>query len=218
MPRQSRYNLCDHASHVMQQGLSQHASFVSDSDYQFYIECLKDAAEVHQCEVHAYALMPSHVHLIVTPKKHNGVSKMMQSIGRRYVQYFNTRYDRTGTLWEGRYKASLIQSGEHLENTIQYVEQCPVRSGFAEDASDYQWTSFRVRAANSEQASTQTEANSLCPTIESEISNVLQKCLVYGDDSFKDLIESMLSRKVRPGKRGRPRKTAMTKPLMYATS
>jgi putative transposase len=78
------------------------------------LEKLAEAAIKHQCDIHAYVLMTNHVHLLVTPQQDSGIGKMMQTLGRYYVQYFNTRYHRTGTLWEGRYKATLIDTEEYL--------------------------------------------------------------------------------------------------------
>ena len=101
MARLPRYVLPGHPQHVIQRGNNKNLIFVTDDDYRFYKECLEKACETHDCAVHAYVLMTNHVHLLITPQAEEGISKVMQSVGRRYVQYFNYTYKRTGTLWEG---------------------------------------------------------------------------------------------------------------------
>ena len=94
---------------LIQRGNNREPVFADEQDYHFYYECLQDAAERHALDIHAYILMTNHVHLLATPRDENSISKTLQSLGRRYVQYFNHNYDHTGTLWEGRYKGSLVQ-------------------------------------------------------------------------------------------------------------
>ena len=103
MARLPRLYLPDQPLHVIQRGNNRDLIFAADADYQFYLRCLHEAADTHSVTVHAYVLMTNHVHLLVTPATESSLSKTLQSIGRRYVQYFNFTYQRTGTLWEGRY-------------------------------------------------------------------------------------------------------------------
>jgi len=110
MARLPRFNVIGQAQHVIVRGNNREPIFYADEDYFFYLEKLQEACQKHECDIHAYVLMTNHVHLLVTPNKPDGLSKMMQMIGRYYVQYFNYSYKRTGTLWEGRYKATLIDS------------------------------------------------------------------------------------------------------------
>ena|SRR5690625_2463899 len=101
MPRQSRYPLPDVPQHVIQRGNNRQPVFFAEEDYQGYLEALKQAADRHQCDVHAYVLMTNHVHLLLTPHERDGIARTMQSLGRRYVYAINHRYQRSGTLWEG---------------------------------------------------------------------------------------------------------------------
>jgi putative transposase len=99
-----------------------------------------------RCSLHAYALMTNHVHLLVTPKRAETVPKLIISLGRRYVQYINTSYRRTGTLWDSRYKSSLIQAQTTLLTCMRYIELNPVRVAMVEDPAHYRWTSYRANA------------------------------------------------------------------------
>jgi putative transposase len=94
-------------------------------------------------DVHAYVLMPNHVHLLVTPRQPKGVPLMMQALGRSYVRRFNQTHGRTGTLWEGRYRATLIQAERYLLACMVYIDLNPVRAGLVAQASDYAWSSHR---------------------------------------------------------------------------
>jgi len=110
MARQPRLDLPGIAQHVVQRGNDRQVCFVAQDDYRRYRRELGDAAQRFGCALHAYVLMTNHVHLLVTPSAPGGVSRMMQALGRRYVAQFNRRYHRTGTLWEGRFKAGLVDS------------------------------------------------------------------------------------------------------------
>ena len=147
MARQPRFVLPGQPQHVIQRGNNRQDIFRADEDYAFYLEKAEEAANKHECDIHAYVLMTNHVHLLVTPHLENSISKMMQMIGRYYVQYFNYRYRRTGTLWEGRYKASLIDSEQYLLTCMRYIELNPVRAtNMADHPSDYRWSSYGSNA------------------------------------------------------------------------
>ena len=122
MPRKPRMFLPDVPCHVISRGNNRDACFYSDDDYLFYLECLNEACQRHDVAVHAYALMTNHVHFLMTPKHMGAIPKVLQSIGRRYVQYINKVYRRSGTLWEGRYKASLIDAENYLLACYRYIE------------------------------------------------------------------------------------------------
>lgn len=111
MARLPRFILPGCPQHVIQRGNNRQAIFCTGRDYQYYLEKLELAASEHDCSIHAYVQKTNHVHLLVSPNEPDGLSKMMQSLGRNYVQYFNHHYKRTGTLWEGRYKSTLIRIG-----------------------------------------------------------------------------------------------------------
>lgn len=110
MARRPRLELPGVPLHVIQRGNNRGLCFRADADRLLYLRLLAEAATRHRCAIHAYVLMPNHVHLLATPERFGGVAGLMQDVGRRYVRRFNDSYDRTGTLWEGRYKSSLIDS------------------------------------------------------------------------------------------------------------
>jgi putative transposase len=146
MPRKPRMYLPNIPCHVIQRGNNRSACFFTEADYRFYLNCVKDAAGKFQVAVHAYVLMTNHVHLLMTPVDRSGISKVMQSIVRRYVQYVNKTYKRSGTLWEDRHKASLVQAEDYLLVCHRYIEMNPVRAGMVNHPGDYPWSSYRHNA------------------------------------------------------------------------
>lgn len=114
MGRRPRFNLTGVPQHVIQRGNNREPCFYTKEDYVAYLEFLKIACDKTGCRLHTYVLMTNHVHMLITPMQKYGISALMQSLGKRYVQYINKTYKRTGTLWEGRYKASLIDSQQYL--------------------------------------------------------------------------------------------------------
>lgn len=147
MPRKPRLSIPGAPQHVIQRGNNRQAIFVVDENYHQFIEMLSLAADKHDCQIHAYVLMTNHVHLLATPSTEDGIGKMMQSLGRRYVQYFNLRNARTGTLWEGRYRATLIDTEQYLFACMRYIELNPVRAGLVKRPGEYRWSSFRCNAS-----------------------------------------------------------------------
>lgn len=111
-----------------------------------YLHWLAESLKDNGCALHAYVLMTNHVHLLVTPQKAETIPKLIISLGRRYVQYINTTYRRTGTLWDSRYKSSLIQAETYLLACMRYIELNPVRAAMVEDPTHYRWTSYRANA------------------------------------------------------------------------
>lgn len=146
MARLPRYVVPEQPQHVIQRGNNRCAIFGSPADYKFFYDCLTNACGRHQCRVHAYVFMTNHVHLLMTPQAKHGIARTMQSLGRRYVRYFNDRYARTGTLWEGRYRATLIDSQSYLLKCHRYIELNPVRAGQTNHPSDYPWSSYQANA------------------------------------------------------------------------
>ena len=146
MARLPRFVLPGHPQHVIQRGNNRNVIFASEDDFHFYLDCLKTACKSHDVQVHAYVLMTNHVHLLMTPQTECGLAKVMQSVGRRYVQYFNWNYKRTGTLWEGRYKATLIDTKRYLLTCYRYIELNPVRANMVTQPEAYRWSSFRFNA------------------------------------------------------------------------
>ena len=146
MPRRPRIHLDGVPLHIVQRGHSRQPCFFAAADYLAYLEWLGDAARRTGCQIHAYALMTNHVHLLLTPSDAQAVSGLMVALGRRYVPYMNATYQRSGTLWEGRYKSSLIQSEAYLLACMRYIELNPVRAGLCPDPAHYRWSSYRANA------------------------------------------------------------------------
>lgn len=146
MPRQPRVFVPDMPIHVIQRGNNRQMCFFGQGDYHFYLSCLRDACEQHDCRAHAYVLMTNHVHLLLTPADKDCLPRVMQSIGRRYVKWVNDIYGRSGTLWEGRYRASLVDSDGYLLRCQRYIELNPVRAGMVGEAQAYRWSSYTVNA------------------------------------------------------------------------
>jgi putative transposase len=146
MARLPRLDLPGIPQHVVQRGNDRQACFATDVDYGQYLQELREAALKHDCAVHAFVLMTNHVHLLVTPSGAGAISRMMQAVGRRYVGSFNARYRRTGTLWEGRFKAALIDSERYLMACYRYVELNPVRAGMTTSPGEYPWSSYAHNA------------------------------------------------------------------------
>jgi putative transposase len=143
MPRGLRFDLPGFPLHVIQRGNNRSACFFSNDDCSAYLYWLRQAAEKLDCLVHAYVLMTNHVHLLVTPGRTGAISELMQSLGRRYVRYVNHAYRRSGTLWEGRFKASPVHAEAYLLKCMRYIELNPVRAGMVEQPGDFRWSSFR---------------------------------------------------------------------------
>ena len=146
MARLPRFCLPGQPQHVIQRGNNRDIIFVDNSDYRFYLEKLYDGCVRFGCKLHAYVLMTNHTHLLLTPITEKAIGQTMQSLGRYYVQYFNYRYQRTGTLWEGRYKSTLIDAEDYLLTCYRYIELNPVRAGMVEHPRDYRWSSYRCNA------------------------------------------------------------------------
>ena len=143
MPRRPRNYQAEISSHVTQRGNNRQRCFFSDRDRLRYLAYLQRASGEYGCAIHAYVLMTNHVHLLVTPREATGISLMMQSLGRSYVQYVNRRLGRTGTLWEGRHNASLVDTEGYWYTCARYIELNPVRAGMVSDPGDFRWSSHR---------------------------------------------------------------------------
>ena len=127
--RLPRYFVPGQPQHIILRGNNRQAIFTAEQDYLFFRNCLVEAAQRFGLAVHAYVWMTHHVHLLATPNDVASLPKTLQSAGRRYVQYFNVTYGRSGTLWEGRYRATVIDSEPYLLTCMRYVEENPVRAG-----------------------------------------------------------------------------------------
>ena len=141
MARLSRLTLPGYPHHIIQRGNNRQAIFTSVADYQRLLSLIDENAKKFKVEIHAYVLMTNHFHLLATPQTESGLPLMMQAVGRNYVRYFNDLQERSGTLWEGRYRSTLIQADRYLLACMAYIDLNPVRSGLTVDARDYPWSS-----------------------------------------------------------------------------
>lgn len=145
MARLPRLTLAGYPHHIIQRGNNGQPIFVTVADYQTLLDALHENAQKYKVAIHAYALMPNHFHLLTTPETADGLPQMMQAIGRRYVRWFNTAQGRTGTLWEGRYKSTVLDAKQYLLLCMVYLDLNPVRAGLvasAAEVADYTWSSY----------------------------------------------------------------------------
>jgi len=136
--------------HVVQRGNNRAACFASDSDYLCYLTYLRMLSPKHGCAIHAYCLMTNHVHLLLTPAALHGCSNLIRDLGRRYVPYFNQRYGRTGTLWEGRYRSCVVESARYVLACHRYIETNPVRARMVGHPGEYSWSSYAANTGEAE--------------------------------------------------------------------
>jgi putative transposase len=146
MARQPRRAIPAHPHHVVQRGHNRQPVFIDDQDRRQYLAWLHEAADAHGLAVHAYVLMDNHVHLLATPEREGALSLALQAVGRRYVRWFNRRHGRSGTLWEGRFRSSLVEAERWLLSCQRHIESNPVRCGLVESAADWPWSSHRHHA------------------------------------------------------------------------
>ncbi|HEY5739266.1 MAG TPA: transposase, partial [Gammaproteobacteria bacterium] len=146
MARLRRYCPAGIPVHVIQRGNNRQDCFRESQDKAAYHQYLQKASNLHALDVHAWVFMSNHVHLLVTPENASSVSKAMQSLGRQYVHYFNKKYSRTGTLWEGRFKSCLVQTEKYFMICQRYIELNPVRAGLAPHPLAFHWSSYKANA------------------------------------------------------------------------
>jgi putative transposase len=227
MPRAQRLDLPGVAQHVIQRGNDRQACFYREIDYVRYLQDLREAALKYGCQVHAYVLMTNHVHLLVTPSSAGAVGRMMQAVGRGYVRYLNASICRTGTLWEGRYKASLVDSERYVMACYRYIELNPVRAGMVDSPGAYHWSShaanargmhdplvtphevYRQLATNVEQRRAvyrELVALALSDEEMAAIRLYVQRQRALGSSRFQARIELRLQQRAGIGRPGRPRK------------
>ena len=146
MPRRTRMYLPGLPYHVVQRGNNREPCFIETENYQFYLELWESLSRRYGVSVHGYCLMTNHIHFLVTPNNKLSISNTMKVVGSRYAQYINKKYRRTGTLWEGRHRSSLVQSNRYLLTCMRYIELNPVRSGMVERPEEYLWSSYGTNA------------------------------------------------------------------------
>ena len=233
---QPRLDVANIPQHVVQRGNDRQPCFFKPEDYERYLNDLRELSILEGCAVHAYVLMTNHVHLLMTPNDPGQVGRLMQALGRRYVRYVNDRYHRTGTLWEGRYKACLVDKDSYLLHCYRSIELNPIRARMSSDAGEYERSSYRCNAprafnslirphpgylslgANSKdrfEAYKTLVDESLDSDQHDAIRAHLQRQHALGWDRFRIAIETLLNRRAGTANIGRPGKS--TNDLKSAT-
>jgi putative transposase len=224
MPRLLRIMSAGFPQHVIQRGNNRESCFFEEADYVTYLHWLERAACTYRVAIHAYVLMTNHVHLLATPGMEGGISRMMQYLGRHYVQYINKTYRRSGTLWERRFRASLVETECYLLTLYRYIERSPVQAGLVTAPEHYRWSSAKTHLAPDEpsfivdhdvylrlgdaprtraQAYGESIRKPLDEGVLSEIRIAAMRGIALGSDRFKDEVENQLGRRVRLSKPGR---------------
>ena len=226
MPRPHRIEIAGVPLHVIQRGNNRTACFFGDIDRRFYLKCLGDAASRRGCAIHAYALMTNHVHLLLTPSETGAASAMMQHLGRRYVRTVNNAHERTGTLWEGRFKSNLVDSDTYLLSCHRYIELNPVRAGMVSSPADYPWTSHPHYASGKSDrlitehglylglgTTPEERRKAFLSFFDEDVSKeellrlriAINRGWALGSDAFLVRMEEKTGKALRPPRRGRPR-------------
>jgi putative transposase len=188
MSRQPRLDIPGIAQHVIQRGNDRKPCFYQESDHLRYLHDLRELSLREHCAVHAYVLMTNHVHLLITPGAKGQLSRLMQSLGRRYVRYVNDRYHRTGTLWEGRYKASLVDSDSYLLCCYRYIELNPLRARMVIAPGDYRWSSYGANAFGAPDPVIRAHPNYLALGEDAAMRRAAYRSLVEGAIPEQDLL------------------------------
>ena len=226
MPRRTRMYIPGLPYHIVQRGNNREACFIEPENYLYYLELWKECASRYGVEVHAYCLMTNHIHFLVTPKRSDSISVATRVIGSRYAYYFNKTYKRSGTLWEGRHKSSLVQTDRYFLTCCRYIELNPVVANMVSKPEEYKWSSYLVNAWDKPSALTNhieylklgSDAQSRCHAYRELFKHQLSEHDVHlieraseysqplGDDKFRHEIENKYGVKLGQSFRGRPRK------------
>ena len=225
MARQPRLALPGYPHHVIQRGNNRQPIVLDETDRRMLYSLWLEESQRHKVAVNAYVLLDNHFHMLLTPPSDEAMSLMMQSVGRTYVRYFNKRHNRSGTLWEGRYKSSLIDSEGYLLTCMAYIDLNPVRAGLAESAEDFSWSSYKHLAGQSidklvtphalywglgntpfarEAAYAEFVAGGLSVATQKALTESALKGRVVGRPDFLTSLEKNTQRQILPQKAGRP--------------
>lgn len=210
MRHRLQFNLIGVPQHIVQRGINLEPCFFADEDYLYYLRCLREAARSHACRIHAYVLMPDHMHLLATPRTRSGFEAMLQTVRDRYAQYIRHAYRRSNPLWDGRHKACLVQPDHHLLDCYRYIELHPVRTALVRHPANYRWSShvhhalgvadelitehaqyrnLGADAGERHQAYRELSRDPLEPPMFKAIEAALDEEKVLGDDQFRQQIE-----------------------------
>ena len=225
MARLSRLTVTDYPHHVILRGNNRQDIFKTPTDFERMHELLLIHSQEQQVEVHSYVFMSNHLHLLLTPRVDQALPKMMQAVGRSYVRYFNQKHGRTGTLWEGRYRATLIQAERYLLACMVYIDLNPVRAHMVEQPLDYRWSSHSQYVGprsdrlvtphalywalgntpfSREAAYAELVQAGVAREQQSALINATLKAWALGDDAFMQQLEGQTTRRLLKGKAGRP--------------
>lgn len=212
--------------HVVQRGHNRSRCFFDDEDFENYLHWLGYALEETECELHSYVLMDNHVHLLLTQPELGCCARLFMSLGRHFVRFINTKYERSGTLWESRYRSSLVQAESYLMRCYRYIEFNPVRANMVQDPASYRWSSYRSNALGQRNPlitphplytslasfpePRQAAYRGLCAELlgEHEILTI-RRALIHGkplgNDQFLASVEELITQNCEIRDRGRPR-------------
>lgn len=228
MARLPRLAIADVPHHVIQRGNNRQLIFQDAADHERMLALLAEHAAREHVSIHAYVLMGNHFHLLATPKTAEGLPRLMQAVGRRYVQAFNARYRRTGTLWEGRYRATAVQTERYFMACMVYIDLNPVRAGLAARPEDYPWSSYphyrgmrvdRLLSPHTlywqlgntpferEARYAQLVAQGLDASMQQAVAEATLKGWALGDAAFVADLQVQTPRRLTPSRAGRPRKS-----------
>ncbi|WP_068546620.1 transposase [Thalassotalea crassostreae] len=230
MVRKLRIAPTNYPQHIYNRGNNKSICFIDASDFKAFAAFLKKYTNQFDVQLHAWVFMTNHFHLLATPQTENAISKMMQGLGRDYAQYFNFKYNRTGTLWEGRFNSCLVDSESYLLQLYKYIEHNPVRAGMVSNAADYSWSSYQINGLGKESTLVcfheyylslgTTKLSRLKaynqfleqPLTEFELNNIRQ-CVksgnTLGSNKFKQRLSKLCGCELEPKKIGRPNKNKL---------
>ena len=225
MARLPRLSLAGYPHHIILRGNNRQAIFMDSADFQQMLALLQANAQDQQVQIHAYVLMSNHLHLLLTPLQNDSLPKMMQAVGRSYVLYFNKRHGRSGTLWEGRYRSTLIQTERYLLACMAYIDLNPVRASMVVQAADYLWSSHGHYIGRQNEAwlsphplywemgnTPFAREAAYAAMVQSGIGQKQQQALTssalsgwaLGEDAFVEGLQKQTPRRVNAAKAGRP--------------
>lgn len=230
MARQSRLVVPHQPHHVIQRGNDRQLIFREPEDYQRFLAWLKEIARFYSVAIHAYVLMPNHLHLLASPSDNDGLALMMQKLGRLYVPWFNHKYERYGGLFQGRYRTSLVDTDSYFLTCSRYIELNPVRAHLVANPLDYPWSSYAHHAGvrvdsivsdhslywalgntpfHREAAYTGLVEQGLSEEELALINRAVLSGAPLGSAAFKTELERKTRRQILPAKRGRPFKAPL---------
>lgn len=225
MARLPRLAIAGHPHHVLQRGHNRQPIFLDGADREFFLSLLRACAHRLGVAVHAYVLMDDHFHLLVTPQTAPALSALMQALGRSYARHFNDAHQRSGSLWDGRYRATVLQASDYLLGCMVYLDLNPVRNGLAAAAQDYPWSSYghyagvRVDPVVSapdvvwqlgntpfarESAYRERIEHGLPASLVESLTRAVSHGWVLGDAAFVAELQRLTARRLSPAARGRP--------------